>query len=142
MRIQRTITVDRPLPVVFDYLADFTTTNEWDPGTERTTLVSGDGGVGSEYHNVSVFAGRRTELTYVVDEVVPQRRIALTGRNKTVTAHDTMEFSGGESTTTVVYTADFEFHGIARYVAWALAPAFKKLGDEAEQGMHEALNRL
>lgn len=142
MRIQRTITVDRPLPVVFGYLTDFTTTNEWDPGTERTTRVTGDGDVGTEYHNVSRFAGRRTELTYVVDELVPHRRFALTGRNKTVTAHDTMEFSGDDSMTTVVYTADFEFHGAARYVAWVLAPAFKKLGDEAEQGMHEALNRL
>ena len=31
--IRRTIEVPRPLTQVFDYLSDFTTTNEWDPGT-------------------------------------------------------------------------------------------------------------
>ncbi|MGZ4467252.1 MAG: hypothetical protein ACXVXB_02140 [Nocardioidaceae bacterium] len=37
--------------------------------------VSGDGGVGTEYHNTSKFAGRETELTYVVQALVPDRRI-------------------------------------------------------------------
>lgn len=142
MRIQRTVTVDKPLAAVFAYLSDFTTTTEWDPGTVRTTRVSGDGGVGTEYHNVSRFAGRETELTYVVDELLPEVRIVLTGRNQTVTAHDTMEFSGDETRTVVSYTANFEFHGLARYTAWLLSPAFRKLGNDAEQGLQKALTRL
>ncbi len=44
--------------------------------------------------------------------------------------------------TTVTYRADFEFKGLAKLVAPLLAPAFKKLGDEAEQGMRDALGRL
>ena len=47
MLIERTVTVDRPPAEVFAYLADFTTTTEWDPGTVRTTRESGDGGVGT-----------------------------------------------------------------------------------------------
>jgi hypothetical protein len=42
----------------------------------------------------------------------------------------------------VTYTADFAFKDLARLVAPLLAPAFKKLGDEAEQGLREALGRL
>ena len=38
---------------MFAYLSDFTTTNEWDPGTVSTERVSGDGGVGTTYHNTS-----------------------------------------------------------------------------------------
>ena len=142
MKIQRTVTVDKPLSKVFAYLSDFTTTTEWDPGTVRTVRQSGDGGVGTSYHNTSKFAGRETELVYVVEELVPDRRFALRGENKTLVAHDTMEFSGDGSSTTVTYTADFDFKGVTRFVAPLLAPAFTKLGNEAERGMREALNRL
>lgn len=140
--IKRTVTVQRPLADVFAYLSDFTTTNEWDPGTVETTRVRGDGGVGTAYRNISKFAGRRTELEYVVQEIVPQQLFALRGENRTVVAHDTMTFREVGAGTEVTYLAEFAFKGVAKYLAPLLAPAFKKLGDEAEQGMREALERL
>lgn len=142
MQIQRTVTVDRPIDSVFAYLSDFTTTTEWDPGTVRTTLQEGDGSVGTTYRNVSTFAGRQTELTYRVTDVLPGQRFALRGENKSVVAHDTMEFATTPGGTTVTYTADFQFKGIARLVAPLLTPALTKLGDEAERGIREALLRL
>lgn len=140
--IKRTVTVQRPVADVFAYLSDFTTTNEWDPGTVETRRVSGDGGVGTSYHNVSKFAGRETELVYVVEEVVPNQIFALRGENRTVVAHDTMTFREVGTGTEVTYLAEFTFKGVAKYLAPLLAPAFKKLGDEAEQGLREALGRL
>lgn len=142
MKIQRTITVDRPLAKVFDFMSDFTTTMEWDPGTVRTVRQSGDGGVGTTYLNTSKFAGRETELVYVVEDVTPQRRFALRGENKTLVAHDTMEFSGDDERSTVTYTADFALKGLIRFVAPLMAPLFTKLGNDAERGMREALSRL
>jgi len=142
VKIQRTVTVDQPVSTVFAYLSDFTTTTEWDPGTVRTVRQSGDGGVGTSYHNTSKFAGRETELVYVVEELVPDRRFALRGENTTLVAHDTMEFAGDGGRTTVTYTADFDFKGLTRFVAPLLAPAFTKLGNDAERGMREALSRL
>ena len=140
--LERTVVVDRPLSKVFDYLSDFTTTNEWDPGTVETVRASGDGGVGTAYRNTSTFAGRKTELTYVVERVVPGEVFALRGENKTVVAHDTMTFRETPTGTEVTYLAEFTFKGVAKYLAPLLAPAFKKLGDEAEQGLREALGRL
>ena len=64
MHVERTLTVPRPIEAVFDYLADFTHTNDWDPGTVETRRTSGDGGVGTTYANTSEFMGRKTELTY------------------------------------------------------------------------------
>jgi len=142
VKIQRTITVDRPLAKVFDFMSDFTTTMEWDPGTVRTVRQSGDGGVGTTYLNTSKFAGRETELVYVVEDVTPQRRFALRGENKTLVAHDTMEFSGDDERSTVTYTADFALKGLTRFVAPLMAPLFTKLGNDAERGMREALSRL
>ena len=143
MEIVRTVTVDRPVERVFDFLSDFTTTTEWDPGTIRTTREVGEGGVGTRYRNVSQFMGRQTELTYVVEEVSPQRRLRLRGENKSVVAHDTMTFTPTDTGgTTVTYRAQFDLKGLAKLSAPFLAPAFKRLGDEAEDGLRAALERL
>ena len=142
MRLERTVHTDKPVDVVFGYLADFTTTTEWDPGTVRTTRESGDGGVGTVYQNVSKFAGRETELTYTVVDLEPGQRIALEGKNKTVTAHDLMTFRADGSGTEVTYVADFDFGLLTPVIGLLMKPFFKKLGDEAEKGMTEALARL
>ena len=143
MIIVRTVSVDTPVAAAFAYLSDFTTTTEWDPGTVRTTRHSGDGGPGTRYHNVSRFLGRQTELTYVVEELDPGRRLRLRGENRTVLAHDTMTFaptpSGG---TAVTYRAEFELKGLARLAAPFLRPAFSKLGDDAQAGLRASLQRL
>ena len=143
MRLERTVRTDKPVAAVFAYLSDFTTTTEWDPGTVRTTRTSGDGGVGTVYHNVTKFAGRETELDYTVVELVPEQRFALEGRNKTVTAHDLMTFTGTPGGGTEVrYVADFHYGLLTPVVSVLMWPFFKKLGDEAEKGMAEALSRL
>ena len=142
MRLTRTVTTAKPLDEVFAYLSDFTTTTEWDPGTVRTVRTAGDGGVGTEYLNTSTFAGRQTQLTYVVQDLVPNQRICLRGENSTVIANDTMTFRAAGEDTEVTYTADFTFKGIARLVAPLLRPAFTRLGNQAETGMAAALARL
>lgn len=75
MRLQKTVVTDKPRDAVFDYLSDFTTTTEWDPGTVVTVTQHGDGGAGTTYLNTSTFLGRKTQLTYVVREFVPGERI-------------------------------------------------------------------
>jgi uncharacterized protein YndB with AHSA1/START domain len=142
MRLQKTVIVDKPLDAVFDYLSDFTTTTDWDPGTVTTVNQRGDGGVGTAYLNTSTFLGRQTQLTYIVREFVPGQRIRLQGQNKTLTAADTMTFRGVQGGTEVTYTAEFTFKGPARLLAPLLRPAFERLGKQAQTGMHNALNQL
>lgn len=147
MIITRTVTVDRPVSAVFTYLGDFTTTTEWDPGTVRTVLVDGDGEVGTIYHNTSRFLGRRTELEYVVIERSPDERIVLRGENATVVAVDTMTLRQPRpGVTEVTYRAEFTFKGVwtrlAPLLTPVLAPAFRRLGDEAEAGLARALTTL
>jgi carbon monoxide dehydrogenase subunit G len=142
MKLQRSVETTATPAQVFAYLSDFTHTNEWDPGTVRTERVSGDGGVGTTYLNTSSFNGRETELTYVVQTFEPDRLFALRGENKTVVALDSMEIAPLGEGSRVTYTADFEFKGVVRFVAPLLKGAFKKLGDEAEEGLREALSKL
>lgn len=144
--IERTVAVDRPLPAVWDYLSDFRSSNDWDPGTVRTEVAQGDGGIGTVYHNVSRFLGREVEVDYTVTRLEPQQRLDLEGGNKTVKLHDTMTFrdtsSGDRSRTEVTYTARFDFQGVARLAAPLMGPALKKLGDEAEEGLRRELGKL
>jgi hypothetical protein len=139
MRLERTVI---PVGSAFDYLADFTTTTEWDPGTVSTVRADGGGGVGTTYRNTSRFLGRETSLTYVVEELVPDERIRLRGENETVISVDTMTFQQVGSGTEVTYTAEFTFKGVSRFVAPLLKPAFTRLGNEAETGLRAALTKL
>jgi hypothetical protein len=142
MKVQRTIVVDKPLEAVFGYLSDFTTTTEWDPGTVVTVNQQGDGGVGTTYLNTSKFLARKTQLTYIVRDFIPSRRVQLYGENKTVIAVDTLTFRTVDAATEVTYTAEFTFKGPSRLLAPLLRPAFNRLGTEAEIGMNKALNQL
>ena len=142
MKIEREVTTSAPPDQVFAYLSDFTTTTEWDPGTVKTVRTSGDGGVGTTYQNTSKFMGRETELTYEVVEYTAPSRIVLHGTNETVDATDSITVEAHGSGTKVTYTADFAFSGFAKVLAPLLAPALKKLGDDAKKGMEEALAKL
>lgn len=140
MKIARTVRSPRSCEDVFTYLADFTTTTEWDPGTLRTTRIDGDGGVGTSYHNVSRFRGRTTELVYTVVEHQPPRLLRLRGENRTVVALDTITLgprpTGGCD---VTYQAEFTFKGLAVLATPFLRRALARLGEEAEAGLRRAL---
>jgi len=127
---------------VFAYLADFTTTTEWDPGTVETTLGSGHGGVGTTYLNQSRFAGRVSELTYTVVERDEPRMIRLRGANASVTAIDTISIATAGKESLVTYRAEFAFRGMARLASPFLGRAFSKLRADAECGLRDALARL
>lgn len=134
MHVERTFTVPRPVESVFDYLSDFTTTNEWDPGTVETTRTSGDGGVGSTYANTSEFMGRRTDLVYETVACDRPERVQFRGRNKSTTTLDTMTFTpaGDGFSTQVRYRADFDFGRLANLVApLLLRRKLDRLADEA-----------
>ena len=142
MRLERTVETSATPEKVFAYLSDFTTTTEWDPGTVETVHVIGDGGVGTTYENTSTFMGRETRLTYEVVEHEAPSRIVLHGTNDTVDATDSITVEPHGAGSRVTYVADFSFKGAARLVAPLLSPALKKLGDDAEKGMSEALAKL
>ena len=142
MRLHKTVIIDKPREAVFNYLSDFTTTTEWDPGTVLTVNHHGDGRAGTTYLNTSTFLGRKTRLTYIVREFIPGKRIQLRGENKTVIAVNTMTFHSIDAGTEVTYIAEFTFKGPSRLLAPLLRPAFKRLGKQAQAGMRKALNQL
>jgi carbon monoxide dehydrogenase subunit G len=144
MHVERTFTVGTPVEKVFAYLADFTHTNEWDPGTVETRRTSGDGGVGTTYANTSEFMGRKTDLTYETLAHEPPTRLQFRGKNKSATATDTLSFSPtDDGGTQVHYRADFEFGALVSLVApLVVKPKLDKLADETVQQMKVTLEKL
>ena len=47
-----------------------------------------------------------------------------------------------ETGTEVTYAADFTFKGPARFAAPLLRPALERLGQQAQSGLYQALNKL
>ena len=124
---------------LFRYFSDFTTTNEWDPNTVKTTKISGGGGVGTKYSNTSKFNGKESSLVYEVIEHQPNKLIRLRGENKNIVAVDTMRIEelGGERRFT--YEAKFKLKGLAGLAAPFLKGAFNKLAKDAEVGLAKVL---
>jgi hypothetical protein len=140
--VQRAVLVQPPVDRVYAYLSDFTNAVDWDAGTVSCSMLQGDGGIGTTYANTSKFMGLETELTYELLELEPDRLIVLRGENATVTSTDHMLIQPAEGGTEVLYTAEFEFKGLARLLEPVLRVPLEKLADSAEKSLASALNRL
>jgi carbon monoxide dehydrogenase subunit G len=141
--LERTVDTKTPVGTVAEFLSDFSTTEQWDPGTVRCRQV-GDGpvAVGTEFENVSSFRGKETVLRYRVVEFEPGRRIKLVGENKTVTSTDDLSFEAVGGGTRVTYHVDFEFKGLARLAGPFVKGSLVKLCDEGAASMGRTLDAL
>jgi hypothetical protein len=137
--LQVSIETTKSSEELFRYFSDFTTTNEWDPNTVKTTLLTGEGGIGSTYSNTSKFNGKESSLVYEVFEYKPNTLIRLRGENKTITAIDTMMIIDHGDARTFTYEAKFRLKGLAAFAAPFLKGAFNKLAKDAEVGLRKVL---
>ena len=142
--VEREVVVERPLALVFAYLADFTHTERWDPGTVTTVRTDGDGPlvVGSTFRNTFQFRGRRTELDYRLGRLDPDEHLTFTGVNSTVEATDDLAFraepgdgnadDGGDPTdrTVITYRAHFRFRGAYRLAEPFVRKGFEPIADD------------
>ena len=142
IQMQRDVTTEAAPDAVFAYLADFTTTEAWDPGTVRTVRVTGDGGVGTRYENTSKFAGRTSELVYEVIGVTPGESIRLRGENSSLIAHDTITVRPHPDGSQVTYRVEFAFQGLLRWAEPLLRFAVGNLMDNGAQGLRRELAKI
>lgn len=139
---ERTFTVQQPVDVVRDYLADFSRAEEWDPGTQSCTREDdGPVQVGSTWRNVSKIGGKETVLTYRLERLEPGR-ITFVGENKTATSTDDITLTPEHDGTSIRYQSHVEFHGLAKVAGPLTAPVFQHLGDEVEENLTRILNAL
>jgi hypothetical protein len=142
------ITVQRVVPTTLDaksafaFLSAFENTPTWDPGTPVVEkLTPGPVAVGSKFHAVAEFRGKRQPIDYVVTEMSADR-IQLRGENKTVISVDTIEVRPASTGSEVHYNAEFTLKGLLKLATPFVGPMFEKLGDPAAEGMRKQLDSL
>ena len=140
--VESTFTTRTPPEAVFDFLADFSHAEEWDPGTVECDRLAGDGGVGTRYRNVSTFLGRTSIVEYVTEEFVPPRYVHFRGHNEQFIGHDRLHLDPAGAGTRVVYEAELGFSGGARLATPLVAAYLPFLAKKTVRQLRERLDAL
>lgn len=140
--VQRVVTTTLNPKATFAFLSAFEHTPEWDPGTPLVDKRSiGPVAVGTKYHAVADFRGKRQSIDYVVTEMT-KNRVVLRGENNTVISVDSISVAPSGPGAVVTYKAVFTLKGLARLAEPFVKPMFEKLGDPAATGMKQKLDSL
>ncbi len=130
-----------PIDDAFAYIADFQTSETWDPGVESAQRTdSGEVGVGATYQLAVKMGGRVAPMEYKISRFEPPNRVVLDGRGSGVTAIDDIRFAPHDEGTTIEYIADIRLGGLLRFVQPFMGGTFSGIGERAADGMKRTLD--
>jgi carbon monoxide dehydrogenase subunit G len=125
----------------FDYLAEFSSAAEWDPGVESARTLSPEPlAVGAEFELQVSVLGRTTEMRYETTRLDRPRVVVLRSETGTLVSEDTLTFDpapGGG--TAVTYEADLTMKGPLGLLDPLLKLGFNRIADKARDGLAERL---
>jgi hypothetical protein len=129
--------------LAYDYLSDFSSVAEWDPGVSSAIREQpGPLKIGSTFAIEAVFMGRQIPLTYEIVELAQDNRVVLRAENDSIVSLDTLTFASGVSGCSVTYDAMLSGKGVARLLGPFLQLLFNHIGAKAEVGLKEHLAAL
>ena len=140
--LEETVAVERSIYDCFQYLADFSTAEQWDPGTVRAEKISaGKPAVGSKFKLELAVAGLPLDMDYEITRLEQDKRIVLFGKGGPIEVTDTISFaSRSDGGTDICYRADMRFKGLPQASLNAMRNSLDKLGKDAVAGIYEALS--
>ncbi len=139
-RYRATVETPRPAREVFDYLADFSNAEEWDPGVEEgRPLTPGRPAAGSEYQLTARVLGRSVPLRYRITAIDDGRRVVLEADATGFRSVDEIVVEATGSGSRVTYDADLRPKGVVRVADPLVGLAFRRIGDRAAEGLRRAL---
>jgi len=141
MMYRRVIDVACTPAEAFAYVSDFSRVAEWDPAVVESRALDTGGRVrvGSRFELVALFRGKRQRVEYVVTELEDGRRILLVGEGEKARSRDTISVESVEGTTHVTYEAQIQLKGLLRVAEPLLGATFRRMGDEALEGLRQRL---
>ena len=126
----------------FAYMASFDNAAEWDPSViSARRLDTGELGVGSAFHVVSTFAGRKVPLGYEITTFDPGRRVVLEAWSGFFGSVDTISVTAAGTGSRVTYDARLVFKGLARIADPIMQLIFNRVGRKADASLRVQLNR-
>ena len=139
--LRETIRVKRPAEAAFTYVADFTTTAEWDAtAKEARKLTAGPVAVGTRFLVTCAMPLGTIDIEYEVAELTPPERIVLRGKSRFFDITDTISFSQTGATTRIDYEAAFEFRTFIKPFTGAMQSGLQQMGKESLAGLKAALD--
>jgi carbon monoxide dehydrogenase subunit G len=141
MQYRKTIDVPCAAAEAFAYVSDFAHVAEWDPAVVESRAL-GDGSridVGSRFELIGLFRGNRQRFEYIVTELEEGRRISLLGDGEKARSRDEISVADVDGTTQITYEADISLKGVRRAAEPFLGRMFRRMGDDALEGLRRKL---
>ena len=132
--------VPRPLEEVFAYVADFSSTAEYDPGVVRAERLD-PVAEGARFMVHARFMGRTLPMTYVLETYRPCEQLIFRGDSAGARAKDDIRFESIEGGTRIHWTLELELLGPGRLIEPLLRRPLLRLGARALDGLAARLHR-
>ena len=141
-RVERTIETACGREAAFDYVADFSTTEEWDPGIPSARrLDDGPVGLGSRFELVSRFGSTEQTIVYEITAFDRPNSVTFVGEGSNFSGTDVISFAPREGGgTTVRYVADLGLKGLASVAMPFIKGRLDEMSDRAVAGLRAALD--
>jgi carbon monoxide dehydrogenase subunit G len=140
-RLNRQIETRLGVDDAFAFIADFGNAMQWDPGVASSEAIdAGPVGPGSRSRLGVRLGSRVAPMEYRVTTFDPPSVVVLTGSGSNVNAVDEIRFAPSGSGTRIDYSADIRLGGVLRLAQPFLGRAFRKLADDAVNGMRTTLD--
>ena len=141
-RVEREIETACPQQRAFEFVADFSTTQEWDPGIPTARrLDDGPIGIGSRFELLSRFGTKEQAIVYEITAFDPPNKVTLVGDGTTFRGTDVISFTPRDGGGTHVrYTADLGLKGLAAVALPFIGSKLDEMSDRAVEGMKAALD--
>ncbi|AKH67913.1 dehydrogenase of unknown specificity, short-chain alcohol dehydrogenase like [Spongiibacter sp. IMCC21906] len=140
--LEERIVVNRQLEDCFEYLRDFSTIEQWDPGVYRAEKrTPGAAQNGTEYVlTLKLPLGQRAAMRYVQQSTRENSEIILQGLGEDISALDSLRFDAlGPSCTAIHYRAELKLLSLSAVTKLAIKPILKRVGKQAATGLYHAL---
>jgi len=143
-RVERTFDVTVSPEAAFDYVADFSRAQEWDPGIPSARrLDDGPIGPGSRFELRSRFGSTEQLIEYEITGYDRPNQVTFVGDGKNFHGTDTISFDPAEGGgTRVTYVADLGLKGVAALAVPFIRGRLDSMSDDAVAGLKNALDGL
>jgi hypothetical protein len=98
--------------------------------------------VGARYRLGIRMRGRVSPMEYEITHLEALHRVVLSGRGSGVRAIDDIRFIRTTTGTRIEYVADIRLQGVLRLLAPLAGGAFKRVAENARNGMQRTLDEL
>ena len=141
-RVERTIETACDREAAFDYVADFSTTEEWDPGIPSARrLDDGPIGLGIRFELVSRFGSKEQTIVYEITAFDRPNSVTFVGEGSNFSGTDVISFAPREGGGSIVtYVADLGLKGLASVALPFIKGRLDEMSDRAVAGLQTALD--